>query len=69
MQSTKATPAYHPMLAPDLMGGEFPSTRYQGSKAKLIDCIWQQITAIDCEVPYRSLDGYWEWRERAPQRA
>ena len=36
-QVTQATTAYQPMLSPDLMGREFPSTRYQGSKAKLGD--------------------------------
>lgn len=39
--------AYQPMLAPDLMMGEFPSTRYQGSKAKLVDWIWQQVEGLD----------------------
>lgn len=47
MSRTKITTAYQPMLAPDLMKGEFPSTRYQGSKAKLVDWIWQQIADID----------------------
>lgn len=27
--------------------GQFPSTRYQGSKAKLVDWIWQQIAELD----------------------
>ena len=31
---------------PDLIA-EFPSTRYQGSKAKLVDCIWEQIADLD----------------------
>jgi hypothetical protein len=69
MPITQVTTAYQPMLAPDLMKGEFPSTRYQGSKAKLVDWIWQQIVAIDSEVPYRNLDEYWEWRERAPRKS
>ena len=33
-------------LFPDLVA-EFPSTRYQGSKAKLAQWIWEQIAALD----------------------
>ena len=33
-------------LFPDLTS-EFPSTRYQGSKAKLVDWIWEQIEDLD----------------------
>ncbi len=28
-------------------GGEFPSTRYQGSKARLVDWLWQQLAPLD----------------------
>lgn len=35
------------MLFPDLIGGQFPSTRYQGSKAKLVHWIWEQIADLD----------------------
>jgi len=38
--------AYHQALFPDL-AAEFPSTRYQGSKAKLADWIWEQIADLD----------------------
>ncbi len=38
--------AYQQALFPDLMA-EFPSTRYQGSKAKLVDWIWAQIADLD----------------------
>jgi len=39
-------PVIHQLaLFPDL--AEFPSTRYQGSKAKLADWIWEQIADLD----------------------
>ncbi len=38
--------AYQYTFAPDLMA-EFPSTRYQGSKVKLVDWIWEQIAGLD----------------------
>ncbi len=38
--------AYQHALFPDLVT-EFPSTRYQGSKAKLVDWIWEQIADLD----------------------
>ena len=47
MQRIPGTTAYQPVLSPDLMGGEFPSTRYQGSKAKLANWIWRQIADLD----------------------
>jgi hypothetical protein len=50
---------YQQPLFPYLIAG-FPSTRYQGSKAKLGDWI--------PEVPYRGLEQYRKWRERATQR-
>ena len=37
--------AYQPTLFPDLTT-EFPSTRYQGSKAKLVELIWTQIADL-----------------------
>jgi adenine-specific DNA methylase len=37
---------YQQVCFPDLMA-EFPSTRYQGSKAKLVDWIWEQIADLD----------------------
>lgn len=37
---------YQEMLLPTLTA-EFPSTRYQGSKAKLVDWIWEQIKELD----------------------
>jgi adenine-specific DNA-methyltransferase len=36
---------YQLSLFPDLVA-EFPSTRYQGSKAKLVDWIWEQIADL-----------------------
>ncbi len=38
--------AYQQALFPDLVA-EFPSTRYQGSKAKLADWIWEQVADLD----------------------
>ena len=38
--------AYQYTLFPNLIA-EFPSTRYQGSKAKLVDWIWDQIADLD----------------------
>ena len=38
--------AYQQSLFPGLTA-EFPSTRYQGSKAKLVDWIWEQIADLD----------------------
>jgi adenine-specific DNA methylase len=38
--------AHQPALFPDLIAG-FPSTRYQGSKAKLADWIWEQIAGLN----------------------
>jgi adenine-specific DNA-methyltransferase len=37
---------FQPSLFPDLTAC-FPSTRYQGSKAKLADWIWEQITGLE----------------------
>jgi len=42
----RVTTALQPALFPDLMA-RFPSTRYQGSKAKLADWIWEQIAGLD----------------------
>jgi len=40
------TIAYQSAFFPNLTA-EFPSTRYQGSKAKLVDWIWEQIADLD----------------------
>jgi DNA adenine methylase/adenine-specific DNA-methyltransferase len=40
------TTAYQQTLFPDLTA-EFPSTRYQGSKAKLVNWIWEQIANLE----------------------
>ncbi len=46
--------AYQPALFPNATA-QFPSTRYQGSKAKLTDWIWQQIS----DLPFHScLDAF-----------
>ncbi len=37
---------YQPMFFPELTA-KFPSTRYQGSKAKLVDWIWTQMSDLD----------------------
>jgi adenine-specific DNA-methyltransferase len=42
----RVTAAIQPALFPDLVA-HFPSTRYQGSKAKLVDWIWEQIADLD----------------------
>jgi len=42
----RKTIAYQETLLPNLMA-EFPSTRYQGSKAKIADWIWEQIANLD----------------------
>jgi adenine-specific DNA-methyltransferase len=41
---TKTT-AYQPALFPEQVA-QFPSTRYQGSKAKLVDWIWEQLAPL-----------------------
>lgn len=41
---------------------------------KVFDDYWMNYLttdmaeAIDSEVPYQSLEEYWEWRERAPRK-
>lgn len=57
MQKVQTTTAYQPMLFPDLMGGEFPSTRYQGSKAKLANWIWQHIAGLDFVICLDAFGG------------
>ncbi|OGO41681.1 MAG: DNA methyltransferase [Chloroflexi bacterium RBG_16_57_9] len=42
----RKTTAFQQTFFPDLTA-EFPSTRYQGSKAKLVDWIWEQIAHLD----------------------
>jgi adenine-specific DNA-methyltransferase len=37
---------FQPPLFPNLVA-KFPSTRYQGSKAKLIEWIWEQVAGLD----------------------
>jgi hypothetical protein len=54
-----------------LIAGEGPFAPYG---VEVFDDYWMNYLttdmaeAIDSEVPYRNLDEYWEWRERAPQR-
>lgn len=36
---------------------QFPSTRYQGSKAKLVDWIWQQLAALDFDTCLDAFGG------------
>jgi adenine-specific DNA-methyltransferase len=54
---------FQPPLFPNLVA-KFPSTRYQGSKAKLVEWIWEQVAGLDfvtcldafggtCAVAYR----------------
>ena len=42
----RKTAVYEQTLFPDITA-EFPSTRYQGSKAKLVERIWEQIAHVD----------------------
>ena len=42
----RKTAAYEQTLFPDITA-EFPSTRYQGSKAKLVERIWEHIAHLD----------------------
>lgn len=42
----RKTAAYQGTLFPDLTA-EFPSTRYQGSKTKLVDWIWENVADLD----------------------
>jgi len=43
-------------LFPDLTA-DFPSTRYQGSKAKLVDWIWNQIEGLDFDTCLDAFGG------------
>lgn len=43
----RQTRAYQLTLFPDLATARFPATRYQGSKAKLVDWIWQHIADLE----------------------
>ncbi len=47
---------YHQALFPELVA-HFPSTRYQGSKAKLADWIWAQIAALDFDTCLDAFGG------------
>jgi adenine-specific DNA methylase len=42
-------------LFPDLPTAQFPATRYQGSKARLVDWIWQHVADLDF---YTCLDAF-----------
>jgi len=46
----------HPQLFPEVTG-KFPSTRYQGSKTKLSDWIWEQIVELDFETCLDAFGG------------
>ena len=48
--------AYQPTFFPDLTA-KFPSTRYQGSKAKLVDWIWTQISDLDFDTCLDAFGG------------
>jgi len=48
--------AYRQLLFPDQIG-EFPSTRYQGSKAKLVPWIWEQIANLDFATCINAFGG------------
>ncbi len=47
---------YQQPLFPCLVAG-FPSTRYQGSKAKLVDWIWEQIAVLDFDTCLDAFGG------------
>lgn len=46
----------HPLLFPDVTA-KFPSTRYQGSKTKLSDWIWGQISELEFETCLDAFGG------------
>lgn len=48
--------AHQQPLFPDLPG-KFPSTRYQGSKAKLVDWIWEQISNLEFKTCLDAFGG------------
>ena len=52
----RKTTAYQQTLFPDLTV-EFPSTRYQGSKVKLVDWIWQQVADLDFKTCLDAFGG------------
>jgi adenine-specific DNA-methyltransferase len=52
----KAT-AHQMTLFPDLPTAKFPSTRYQGSKAKLADWIWSQIADLEFTICLDAFGG------------
>jgi len=46
----------HPQLFPDITA-KFPTTRYQGSKTKLSDWIWEQIADLEFETVLDAFGG------------
>ena len=48
---------YQPELFSGFKSAEFPSTRYQGSKAKLVEWIWEQISDLDFETCLDAFGG------------
>ena len=51
------TTAYQWELFPGYTVAEFPSTRYQGSKAKLVDWIWERISGLEFMTCLDALGG------------
>lgn len=45
------------LLAPDITVAKFPGTRYQGSKAKLTDWIWEQIKDVEFDTCLDAFGG------------
>ena len=49
--------AHQPELFSGFQSARFPSTRYQGSKAKLVEWIWEQISDLDFETCLDAFGG------------
>jgi len=49
---------YQPLLLPgDIAVAKFPGTRYQGSKAKLVDWIWDQVKELEFDTCLDAFGG------------
>lgn len=48
---------YQPMLFSGPITASFPSTRYQGSKTKLVDWIWEQLAGLDFDTCLDAFGG------------
>ncbi len=58
MTNMQATYIHQPLLfAGEVAAAKFPGTRYQGSKAKLADWIWEQVRALDFDTCLDAFGG------------